>query len=382
MSLNPAVISVVPQAPARDPAVQLAPELTVVIPTFNERGNIEPMIERLRTALVDRNWEVIFVDDDSPDGTAAAVRSAGENDRRVRCIRRIGRRGLAGACIEGMLASQARYVAVMDADFQHDETILLGMLDRLRKGDIDLVVATRYLNADTTSGLSSRRNRVSRWSNVMAQRLLNVDLTDPMSGYFMIRRHTFEKLAPKLSLQGFKILLDIATTAHGRLRIAELPYNFRGRAYGESKLDAKAAIDFIALLISKLTNDFASYRFLEFCLVGLTGIAVHMSILEFAVKVGTLPFITAQILATVCAISWNFVLNNVITYSDQRLTGRKFWTGLVSFQLICGVGAISNVGVAGLIYTADTKWWLAGISGALIGTAWNYIVSAAFVWRR
>ena len=161
-----------------------------------------------------------------------------------------------------------------------------------------------------------------------------------------------------------------------------MPYNFRGRAYGESKLDAKAAIDFIALMISKLSRDFISYRFLEFCLVGLTGIAVHMSILEFAVKVGTLPFITAQILATVCAISWNFVLNNVITYSDQRLTGRKFWTGLVSFQLICGIGAISNVGVAGLIYTADSKWWLAGISGALIGTAWNYIVSAAFVWRR
>jgi dolichol-phosphate mannosyltransferase len=182
-------------------------------------------------------------------------------------------------------------------------------------------------------------------------------------------------------LQGFKILLDIATSARGRLRISELPYDFRGRVNGESKFDAKAALDFMALIIGKLTHDFASYRFLMFCLVGLTGLAVHMSVLQVAVKVGVLRFITAQVLATMCAIAWNFVLNNAITYRDQRLTGWRFWTGLVSFQFVCGVGAISNVGVASLIYGAHSKWWLAGMLGALIGTVWNYTVSAVFVWR-
>src|SRR6187551_3871762 len=126
-----------------DRAARPAPELSVIVPAYNECANVPIMVERLRVALAGVEWEAIFVDDNSPDGTAAAARAIGEHDRRVRCIRRIGRRGLAGACIEGMLTSQARYVAVMDADMQHDETLLVGMLDRLRKGDVDLVVATR-----------------------------------------------------------------------------------------------------------------------------------------------------------------------------------------------------------------------------------------------
>src|SRR5262245_34353270 len=225
---------------ARAAATRPAPELTVVIPTFKERHNVAHIVERLRTVLAGCDWEVIFADDDSPDGTAAAIRAIGEHDDRVRCIRRIGRRGLAGACIEGMLASQARYVAVMDADLQHDERLLVGMLERLRMGDVDLVVATRYLNRKTTSGFSSGRSFISRWSNAVAQKLLGVSLSDPMSGFFMMQRQCFEDLAPKLSTQGFKILLDIAMTSD-KLRAAELPYEFRERQHGESKLDAKAA---------------------------------------------------------------------------------------------------------------------------------------------
>ena len=381
MNKRAAVIPAIPHAGAADRAGQPAPELTVVIPTFKERDNVERILARLRIALASYDWEVIFVDDDSPDGTAELVRTIGERDRRVRCIRRIGRRGLAGACIEGMLTSQARYVAVMDADLQHDETILATMLDRLHQGDVDLVVATRYLNGKTTTGLSKWRGCISRWANTLAQRLLGVDLTDSMSGYFMIRRPAFEELAPKLTPQGFKILLDIATVARGRLRISEQPYDFRDRENGESKLDAKASLDFIALMVGKVTYDFVSYRFLLFCLVGLTGLAVHMLALHLGLKVSLLQFVTAQVLATICAITWNFALNNAITYSDQRLTGRRFWTGLATFQLICGVGAISNVGVASLFYGMDSKWWLAGILGALIGTVWNYTVSAVFVWR-
>ena len=321
------------------------------------------------------------MDDNSPDGTAAVVREIGERDRRVRCIRRLGRRGLAGASIEGMLASQARYIAVMDADLQHDEALLVTMLSRLRQGNSDLVVATRYLNGNATLGLSARRGYISSWSNVLARTLLGVGLTDPMSGYFMIRRNIFEELAPRLSTQGFKILLDITSTARGRLRIAELSYDFRSRLNGESKLDGKVVLDFLSLVIAKFTHDFVSYRFLMFCIIGLTGVAVHMSALQAAFKIGGLSFIAAQTLATASAIAWNFYLNNAITYSDQRLTGWRFWTGLIKFQLICGIGAISNVGIASLIYGANSKWWLAGILGALVGTVWNYVVSASFVWR-
>jgi len=361
--------------------IRPAPELSVVVPTFNERSNVPLLVPRLQRPLDGVDWEVIFVDDDSPDGTAAAVRTLGENDARVRCIRRIGRRGLAGACLEGMLASQARFVAVMDADLQHDETLLTDMLARLRPGDVDLAVASRYVGAGSAAGLAGRRASYSRWSTELAKRLLRVQLSDPMSGFFMLRRAAVEALAPALSSQGFKILLDIAASARGTLRIAELPYVFRERQHGESKLDARSVLDFFALVLGKLTNDAVSFRFLMYCLVGLTGVFIHMAALTVAVDLAGLGFGAAQSAATVMAIVWNFVLNNAVTYRDQRLAGWAFLTGLARFEVICAVGAISNVGVATWIYGFDRRWWLAGLAGALMGAAWNYLVSAAFVWR-
>jgi dolichol-phosphate mannosyltransferase len=369
-------------APQAASATRPAPELSVVVPTFKERANVPLLVEKLARTLAGVEWEVLFVDDNSPDGTAAAARAIGATDARVRCIRRIGRRGLAGACIEGMLASQARYVAVMDADLQHDERLLTGMLEKLR-GDTDLAVASRYVAGGSAAGLSSAsREHASRLSTTLAQRLLGVTLSDPMSGFFMIRRERFEELAPRLTTQGFKILLDIAATARGTLRIAELPFVFAERQHGESKLDTRVALDFVALIVAKLTNDTISFRFLLFCLVGFTGIAIHMATLQVALNVAALGFGAAQTVATVAAITWNFVLNNMFTYRDQRLAGWQFLTGLIRFQLICAVGAISNVGIASVIYERDPNWWIAGLGGALMGAVWNYVVSAAFVWRQ
>src|SRR5947209_14986673 len=293
------------------PAAHPAPELTVVVPTFKERDNIPLLVAKLAGTLAGVEWEVVFVDDNSPDGTAAVARKIGETDARVRCVRRIGRRGLAGACIEGMLSSQARYVAVMDADLQHDETQLTAMLTRLR-GGIDLAVASRYVDGRSAAGLSSAgREQASRISTDIARRLLGVTLSDPMSGFFMMRRDRFEELAPQLSSQGFKILLDIVATARGSLRIAELPFVFGERQHGESKLDTRVALDFAALVLAKLTNDMVSFRFLLFCMVGLTGIAIHMAVLQLSR--GHLSFGAAQTAATVAAIPWNFVLNNGLT---------------------------------------------------------------------
>jgi dolichol-phosphate mannosyltransferase len=367
--------------PAGDAGVRPAPELTIVVPTFNEKANIPLLVKRLAQLLTACDWEVIFVDDNSPDGTATAARAIGETDSRVRCIRRIGRRGLAGACLEGMLASQARYVAVMDADLQHDEGLLVPMLEALRGGRADVAVASRYLYGGSAVGLSKKRSRVSRGSNALVRLLLGIDLTDPMSGHFMIGREALETIAPSLSTQGFKILLDILATARGSLRTIELPSTFRERQHGESKLDSKIALDFAALVTAKLTNDAVSARFLLFCLVGLTGIGIHLAVLSVLV-LADLSFGVAQALATVGAIAWNFVLNNLFTYRDQRLTGWHFVTGLMGFQVICAIGAISNVGIATWIYDYDETWWIAGLGGALIGTVWNFVVSAALVWRQ
>jgi dolichol-phosphate mannosyltransferase len=377
------VAAAIPATASPPGVVRPAPEICIVVPTFNERANVPILIERLAKTLAGCDWEVLFVDDNSPDGTAAVARAIGETDGRVRCMRRIGRRGLAGACLEGMLASQARYVAVMDGDLQHDETLLVTMLDRLRGGAVDLAVASRYLSGGSAAGLSSpHRARLSSWGNLFVQRVLGVPLTDPMSGYFMIRRDAFEGLAPALSTQGFKLLLDILVTAAGRLRIVELPSTFRQRVHGESKLDSKIALDFAALVMAKLTHDALSVRFMLYCLVGLTGLGVHLATLFVLTQSTTLAFGVAQAVATIAAIAWNFVLNNLFTYRDQRLTGWRFVTGLLRFQVICAIGAISNVGIATWIYDYDSVWWIAGLGGALIGTVWNFAVSAAFVWRQ
>jgi dolichol-phosphate mannosyltransferase len=255
------------------------------------------------------------------------------------------------------------------------------MLARLRAGDADLVVASRYCEGAAESGLSTRRAQASRWSVALARRFLKIDLTDPMSGFFMIRREVFGAMAPALSTQGFKILLDIAATARGRLRVVELPYVFGKRLHGESKLDARVALDFAQLMLAKFTGDAVSFRFVLFCLVGLTGVGIHMAMLSVLYSLGVNRFSTGQAIATIFAIAWNFVLNNAFTYRDQRLVGWRFAAGLLRFELICAVGAISNVGIANLIYGQDVTWWVAGLGGALIGAVWNYAVSAAFVWR-
>ncbi len=372
-------------AVATDPrpaAGSLAPEVTVVVPTFNERANVPLVVEQVATALDGHAWEIIFVDDDSPDGTATVAKELARNDPRVRCIRRVGRRGLAGACIEGMLASTAPYVAVMDADLQHDEALLAGMLKALQSGQHDLIVGSRYLAEGGTEGLSRKRLASSRFAGTLARRTLGVDISDPMSGLFMLRRDVIERTAPKLSTQGFKILADILTSARGELRVHELPYHFRARLHGISKLDSQVALDFLGLLISKATANAVPVRFISFILVGSTGVLVHLGILKFALAVLDLHFAAAQTVATFIAMTSNFFLNNMVTYRDQRLSGTAAIKGLLLFYVICAIGAVSNIGVATWLYSNRPTWWLAGLFGSIVGAVWNYSVSSTMVWRR
>jgi dolichol-phosphate mannosyltransferase len=357
-------------------------QLSVIVPTFNERDNVTTLFRRLEAALAGVSWEAIFVDDNSPDGTSDVLRKLAEVDGRVRCIRRIGRRGLSGACIEGILASSAPCVAVIDADLQHDETRLPRMLDLLEGGDADLVIGSRYVEGGSADSFNRQRAGASALATEVAQRVLRVKVADPMSGFFMIRRDRFEQLAPQLSTQGFKILLDVVVTAHGGLRVREIPYTFGARIHGESKLDSMVALDFLGLVLAKLTHDAVSLRFLLFALVGSIGLFVHLLTLDVALNVFAVPFAQAQALGAICAMTSNFVLNNFLTYRDQRLKGLAVLRGLLLFYLVCGVGLIANVGVAFSVYDQRPIWWLAGAAGALMGVVWNYAMSGLFVWRK
>jgi dolichol-phosphate mannosyltransferase len=360
----------------------LTPELSVIVPTFNERDNVTTLFGRLEAALAGVNWEVIFVDDNSPDGTWNLVRALARQDSRVRCIRRIGRRGLSGACIEGILASSAPCAAVIDADLQHDETQLPSMLALLEGGEADLVVGSRYIAGGSAESFNKQRAGISALATEVAKRVLRVKIADPMSGFFMIRRDRFEQLAPQLSTQGFKILLDIVATARGDLRIKEIPYSFGSRLHGESKLDSTVALDFLGLVLAKLTGDVVSLRFLMFAMVGSTGLFVHLATLFLALEVFGFPFGEAQACGAVVAMTSNFILNNFLTYRDQRLKGFAILRGLMLFYLVCSVGLFANVGVAFSVYDQEPIWWLAGAAGALMGVVWNYAMSGLFVWRK
>jgi dolichol-phosphate mannosyltransferase len=369
-----------------DPPVAIraagTPVLSVIVPCFNERPNVAPMIAKLDAALAGIAWEVIYVDDNSPDGTAQEVRRIAGHDSRVRCIRRIGRRGLASAVIEGALSSSADYVAVIDGDLQHDETRLPVMLAALQAGGYDLTVASRHVEGGDNAGLSSRfRHVLSDGGIWLAQAFLPVRLTDPMSGFFMLPRPLFEDLARGLNGQGFKILLDLVLSSGAPLRVLEVPARFRERAAGESKMDALVMVQFAGLLLDKVFAGLLPLRFFSFALVGALGILVHLIVLGALRDATGLGFETEQALATVVAMAFNFQLNNAITYRDQRLKGPRLWRGLFLFMVVCGFGAIANVGIAKVLYEQHETWTVAGGIGAMIGVVWNYAVSATLVWR-
>ncbi len=358
----------------------MSPDLTVVVPCYNERANIEPMVAALRAALTDIAWEVVFVDDNSPDGTADAARALARTDPAVRCIRRIGRRGLSSAVIEGALSSSATYVAVIDGDMQHDETRLPLMLAAVQAG-ADIAIGSRHVAGGDSTGLSSPfRERLSAAGIGIAKKLTGADINDPMSGFFLLRRSLFESLAGRLNGQGFKILLDLVLASPAKLKIAEIPYKFRPRAAGESKLDALVMLQFAGLLIDKALRGTVPLRFISFALVGAFGVLINLAILQIARAAG-LSFSTAQTIGTFAAMVANFQLNNQLTYRTQRLKGVYVWRGLALFMLVCGLGAVANIGIANALYAQKASGVLAGAAGAAVGVVWNYAVSATLVWR-
>jgi dolichol-phosphate mannosyltransferase len=354
------------------------PEISVVVPAYAERDNIAPLLGALEKALAGLDWETIIVVDDAFDGTEEVVRGRAQQDPRVRCVHRIGRRGLASACIEGMLASSAPYLAVIDADLQHDETLVPKLLEAAKSGGADVVVASRYMEGGSTGDLAADRVRVSRLASALSQ-LICKDLTDPMSGFFLVRRSFLERVVRRLYGRGFKILLDLVAAARGEVRVAELPYRMRSRQHGESKLGARVIAEFFMLLLYHMTGRLLPARFFLFGAVGVTGVGVHLAVLSLAFGASG-NFLASQALATWAAMTSNFFLNNIFTYGDQRLRGARIWRGLLSFYVACGIGAFINLAVAEWLFLQALPYWAAGLAGALVAALWNFFTTASFTW--
>lgn len=356
-------------------------QVAIIVPTFNEAENIAPLIARISAALADFQWEVIFVDDNSPDHTANVVREFALTHPHIRIVQRVGRRGLSSAVIEGMLASAAPIVAVMDGDMQHDEAILPDLIRAVADHRADIAIGTRYAPGGGTQGWDVARLRLSRAATRLGQITLRVPLSDPMSGFFAVRLDVMTAALPRLSGIGFKILLDILASLPQHPRIVEIPYQFRNRVAGESKADSQIALEYLMLLADKTIGRILPMRLLSFLVVGGLGVGVHLSMLALGLILG-IGFADGQIIAVTTAIAFNFFLNNSFTYRDRRLRGAKLWRGLASFFAVSAVGALANIGIGNWVHDMDRSWWLSAIAGIVVGAVWNFAASSFVTWRK
>jgi len=357
-------------------------ELGIIIPTYNERANIPVVIEALSKALTGIEWEAIFVDDHSPDGTAELVREIALENPRVRIIERIGRQGLSSACIEGMLATAAGYLAVMDADMQHDESILPKMLERIKREHLDIIVASRNIEGGSVGEFAPGRVWLSQLGARISRLVCRCNVSDAMSGFFLLDRKFFQQTVGRLTGTGFKILVDLLASSPRPVQLGEVPYHFRSRKLGESKLDVNVELEYLFLVVDKIVGRAIPTRFVLFVLVGSLGLLIHLGVLALLHYRTLIDFSWAQATATVVAMTFNFLLNNIVTFRDRRLKGGRLFRGLFSFYVACSVGAIINVSFAQFLHQRGVPWYLAGISGMAISSVWNYGVNTVLTWRR
>ena len=362
-------------------SVWVPADLAIIVPTLNERLNIIPLLERLQKTLTGIRYEVIFVDDDSSDGTSDAVREISRTISNVRVIQRVGRRGLASACIEGMMSTSAPYLAVMDGDLQHDESVLPRMWEKICTGNYDLIIGSRHVEGGSMGEFSSGRVALSNLGLKVSKLVSKHDLSDPMSGFFLLTRELLNRTVRRTTGVGFKILLDLVASSPTPVRFAEVPFTFRTRQLGTSKLDINVGLEYLYLVADKLIGEWVPIRFVLFCLVGMIGVGLHLGVLYLLYRVMGTSFGEALVTAIGLAMIVNFSINNATTYRNQRLKGWSFVTGLFLFILACSIGSLSNYGIAEALLTRGIWWPFAGFCGIVVGSVWNYAVSSVVTWR-
>ena len=359
------------------------PGLSIVIPTYNEKDNISKILEKLKEALKGITHEIIFVDDNSPDETSREIKFFMRRSSNIRLVHRIGRRGLSGAVIEGFFAANSELVAVMDCDLQHDETKLSDMLDLFSKStSLDIVIASRFSEEGEISDIafSKIRKLGSKITTFLVRKLLNINSSDPLSGFFMAKKGTFLRSTDKLQTQGFKILADFLATEGKNIEIKEIGYKFKNRIAGESKMSFLTALELIGLVFSQVFQGRVSIRFILFCMVGLSGIFVQL-LITGACMFFINQFPTAQTLGIIAAMTSNYFLNNSITFKERKLKSFELMRGLFSFYLICSLGAFTNVAIASYIFDFSSNWLISSFIGAVFGAVWNFTLTSIFTWK-
>jgi dolichol-phosphate mannosyltransferase len=357
--------------------------LSIVLPTYNERGNVGPILDQLLPLSDHYELEILFVDDDSADGTADAVLELAHRHRCVRLIRRVGRYGLSSAIKEGILDATGELVLVMDSDGQHEPAAVARTVDTLAEQDVDLVIGSRFHAAAEIHGLSAQRERNSTWANAVARFSLPRyrQLTDYMSGFFALRPATCLPYVRKVDVGGFKFLYELLALSHGQLRVAEVPLQFQPRISGESKLDLAVVWDLGVSILHTLLLRSVPRRAISFGLVGVTGIVVQLVMNHLLMALG-LGFEQALPPAVIVAATSNYLINNVLTFRFQRQKGLALVRGLLKFLVVASLPVLANVGVASAFYSLVSRdTFLAQLVGIVVVFVWNYAASSRFVWN-
>jgi len=361
--------------------------LSLVLPTYNEAKNIPELLPKLEEILTGIEHEIIIVDDDSPDGTWHIALELAQGREDLHVIRRLGRRGLSSAVIEGFLAAKGDVFAVMDADGQHDFELLPALYHAVRSGS-GIAVGSRYVEGGSVGEWDERRQVLSRIATRLALFLCAVKVKDPMSGFFAIERSLFERVVTKLNPKGFKILLDLLVCVPRETQVTEHPFTFRKRLHGQSKLSLRVQVDFLEYLYDVTVGKYIPLTFVKYSLVGTLGVFVHLcayyAITRFVLQsshpsVG--GFSIAVIGATETAIVFNFFLNNIWTFAGQRLQGKQAAVGFLKFNIACLFGALVNWGVSTSLFALKWQEFLAVFLGAMAGVMWNYTVNRIFTWK-
>ena len=306
-----------------------------------------------------------------------------KNSSTIRLIHRIGRKGLAGAVIEGVYAANADFVAVMDCDMQHDETKLLEMIELFSKNtSLDIVIGSRFTETGDISekAFSKMRALGSKITTFIIKKVLNIASTDPLSGFFMVKKETFLKSSEKFTNSGFKILADFLATSGTSIEIREIGYTFKNRVAGESKMSFLTAFELFGLVLSQILKGRVSIRFILFCMVGLSGIFVQLLITGLAMLLIN-QFPTSQTLGIFAAMTSNYFLNNAITFQERKLKSIDLIRGLFSFYIICSLGAFANIAIATYVFVFSSNWLISSFIGACFGAVWNFTLTSIFTWK-
>ena len=325
------------------------------------------------------DYEVIVVDDDSPDRTWELAQELGEQDPRITCYRRVDRRGLSSAIVDGLSLGRGQRLLVMDADLQHDTTkvpLLLAALDQA-----PIAIGTRYAKDGDVGEWSKKRVFLSQVATVACQFVLGIRASDPMSGFFAIRRADFLTIAPRLNPRGYKILMEILHLLHGP-QVAEVAYVFAPRVAGESKLSTRVIWDFVLSLIELLSRRIISARFLKYGMVGASGVIVQYAAF-FLIWRHFIGEEGATALAIATAACSNYLINNWWTFSDRAHRGAlDIVRGATFFLVISGTGALINQAVTWYLHDKRTLPLYAAMAcGILVGTVWNYYLNLDLTWR-